>query len=819
MIKNYFISAYRNVLKNRLFAVINIVGLAVGLLVFVLSQMIAEYENTHDTFFAKAERIHLVSATFNPARNIGVRIAMGVHTTIAPLMRELVPAAEVTARLYDRQYLVRVGDKVFYQPIRFAEDGFLDIFDFEFVAGSPETALADPSGVILTETTARKFFGDEDPMGRTITLDRDKDLRVTGLIRDLPGNSHFVSSLIAEDVAFEMIAHDRVFLEISGYDADNAWGNMSTNYVTYTLLREGVSAAEADRQLAALYDGHVDANEKEVISSIELMPLQRINLYPWEASGIPAILGVQLLGLLVLIIASLNYTNLATAQVMRRTREVALRKTMGADKKQLFSQFIVESVLVALAALLLALGLIEFALPALNAASGKTFSFGLLTNPAGLAELVLLVLLVGVLSGAYPALMIARGGTVQMLQGEFGRGRHGNWVRATLLVFQFTISIFMAVGVSIIFAQNQQILNSSAVFDKDRILVIDRVRQDGITENWGVLKNEIGRIPGVGAVSFVSMPPFEQSNTDTTVSTEPGDEATNFTIGYLAVDQDFLAALDMPLLAGRGLSLEVANDKYRRDENGEPIGGVVNILINETAARKLGISQATAALGRSFYGTQYAENAREFRIVGIVPDINYRGFQNSVRPLMFLWLESGYQNMLVRIESGAPADVVDRIDRTWAGIVPDYPIERRFLSSIFDEVYKVFQAVTGTIAGFATVALLLALFGLFGLAAIMAAKRTREIGIRKVLGAGTPDIVRLLVWQFTRPVAIGFVLAAPLGYYGARMYLDFFADRISLTPLPFLVAGGAAMLFAWITVSGHALRVARSSPIEALRYE
>ena len=520
-------------------------------------------------------------------------------------------------------------------------------------------------------------------------------------------------------------------------------------------MREGASAAEADLQLAALYDGHVDANEKEVISSIELMGLRQINLYPWEASGIPAILGVQLLGLLVLIIASLNYTNLATAQVMRRTREVALRKTMGADKKQLFTQFIVESVLVALVALLLALGLIEIALPALNAATGKTFTFGLLADPAGVAGLVLLVVLVGTLSGAYPALMIARGGTVQMLQGEFGKGRHGNWVRATLLVFQFTISIFMAVGVSIIFAQNQQIVNSSAVFDKDRILVVERIRQDGITEAWGTLKNEIGRIPGVSAVSFINIPPFEQSNTDTTVSTEPGNEATNFTIGYLAIDESFLDTLKVPLLAGRGFSLAVTNDKYRFDENGEPIGGVVNIMVNETAMRRLGISQPAAALGRNFYGSSYTENAREFRIVGVVPDINYRGFQNSVRPLMFLWLEPGYQRMLVRIESGAPADVVDQIDRTWAGIVPDYPIERRFLSSIFDEVYGVFQAVTGTIAGFATVALLLALFGLFGLAAIMAAKRTREIGIRKVLGAGTPDIVRLLVWQFTRPVAIG----------------------------------------------------------------
>ena len=242
-------------------------------------------------------------------------------------------------------------------------------------------------------------------------------------------------------------------------------------------------------------------------------------------------------------------------------------------------------------------------------------------------------------------------------------------------------------------------------------------------------------------------------------------------------------------------------------------------MVNETAMRRLGVGDPAAALGRSFYGSSFTENAREFRIVGVVPDINYRGFQNHVRPLMFLWFERGYRNMLVRIESGAPANVVDQIDRTWTEIVPDYPIERRFLSSIFDEVYRVFQAVTGTIAGFATIALLLALFGLFGLAAIMAAKRTREIGIRKVLGAGTSDIVRLLIWQFTRPVAIGFLLAAPLGYYGARLYLDFFADRTSLTPLPFLVAGGAAMLFAWITVSGHALRVARSSPIEALRYE
>ena len=287
------------------------------------------------------------------------------------------------------------------------------------------------------------------------------------------------------------------------------------------------------------------------------------------------------------------------------------------------------------------------------------------------------------------------------------------------------------------------------------------MRQDCITENWGALKNEIRRIPGVGSVCFVNIPPFEQSNTDTTVSTEPGNEATNFNIGFLAIDENFQHALDIRLLAGRGLSEAIANDKYRRDENGEPIGGVVNVLINETAARRLGIEDAAAALGRSFYGTRFAENAREFRIVGIVPDINYRGFQNRIRPLMFFGLESRFSTMLVRIEAGAPTDVFDKIDSAWSQIVPDYPIERRFLSSLFEDQYRIFQAVTGTIAGFAAVALMLALFGLFGLAAIMAAKRTREIGIRKVLGAGTPDIVRLLVWQFTRPVSSS-LIAAPV---------------------------------------------------------
>ncbi|MEE8371904.1 MAG: FtsX-like permease family protein [Sphingomonadales bacterium] len=819
MLRNYLISAYRNILKNRMFAFINIVGLAVGLTVYVLSQLIAGYEATHDSFFAKAERIHLVSATFNPSRNIGALIALGVQTPIAPLMREMVPAAEVTARLYDMQYLVRVGDKVFYQPIRFAEDGFLRIFDFEFLAGSPETALADPSGLILTESTARKFFGEADPIGRTITVDRNRDLRVTALIRDLPKNSHFVSSLIVDDVAFEMIASDRVFLELSGYDADNRWGSMSSNYLTYALLREGVTASEANRQLKALYDQHVGEEIQKVILSIELMPLHKINLYPWEASGMPAILGIQLLGLLVLVIAGMNYANLATAQVMGRTREVGLRKTMGAGKRQLFAQFISESMLVAVAALLLALGLIEFALPALNSATGKAFSFGVLADPAGVAELVLLVALVGAVSGAYPALMISRGGTVQMLRGEFGKGRRGNWVRATLLVLQFTISIFMAVGVSIIYSQNQQIVKSGAVFDQDQILVIERIQQDGITENWATLKNEIGRIPGVGTVAFVNQPPFEQSNTNTTVTSEPGNQATGFTVGYMAVDENFLTALDIPLLAGRSHSLEVMNDKYRLDEAGEPVGGVLNVMINETAMRRLGVSEPAEALGKSFYGTTYSDNAREFRVVGVVPDINYRGFQNRVRPLMFMWIEENYRYMLVRIESGAPANVVDQIDSIWAKIVPDYPIKRVFLSTIFEEVYKVFKAVTGVIAGFATVALVLALFGLFGLAAIMAAKRTREIGIRKVLGAGTSDIVRLLIWQFTRPVAIGFLLAAPLGYFGARFYLDFFADRVALTPLPFLLAGGMALLFAWITVSGHAWRVARANPITALRYE
>jgi putative ABC transport system permease protein len=387
-------------------------------------------------------------------------------------------------------------------------------------------------------------------------------------------------------------------------------------------------------------------------------------------------------------------------------------------------------------------------------------------------------------------------------------------MRSIMIGTQFAISAFMLSIVAIVYMQNEKVKEASYEFPRSEIYGLNRLGVDSIQERLETLRHELEALPDVDSVAYSSQVPYEQNNSTTNVTAQAGDEAGKFSIQLLRMSPEFLAAYDIPLLAGRNLSRDIANDKLVQEET-----EVLNVLINEMALDRLGISSPQEAINQRFYDLDDEDPLREFVIIGVVPTQNIVGLFNSEKPWFYTYQPEAFRVASIRISRGNMMDAVEAIEDVWKSVIPEYPMQGRFLDEVFDDVYKILKYMNMALAGFAFVALALALVGLFGLAAFMAAQRTKEIGIRKVLGANTLQIARLLVWQFSQPVLWALALALPAAYFAANVYLNFFADRIKSPILILLVAGGIAVVFAWGTVAGHAIRIARANPILALRYE
>jgi putative ABC transport system permease protein len=811
MLSNYVKLALRNLNKNRLYAVINIVGLAIGLAVFMFGNLLAGYERNHDYMFANRDQIFTAGSRFSPDANIGVLEIDSMYTAMAPLIRNEVDAVEAIARTKNREFLISVGEDSFYQSITFADSDLTRIFDFSYLSGGTD-ALDDPSAVILTRSLAQKLFGSEAVTGKTLSLDHQYDFRVAAVIDDLPQDSHFTSSLMGDEI--QMFAPMKALAAISDEDFASDWGNLSMGELTYMLLARDKSRDWLEDQLNAIFQRNAPKDQLDFIPGLKVRPLVEANTMIWEATGIPAIDSIRLLGLMVLIIACVNYTNLATAQSFGRAREVGLRKTFGASRRQLLVQFMVESLTIAVIAMLLAVACLEVMIPLFNQWSGKNLALDYLQVAP---FLVLTTVVVGLLAGAYPAMMITRSTPIDSLRNSMQLGFGGSLFRSVMIGVQFSLSIFMLAIVLVVYFQNRMIEQSSSIFPKAQIVLLERVGVAEIRQRHETLQNQLTALPGVENASFSSQVPFQQSNSSNEVSRAPGDRSSSMVIQNVSIDTGFLETYDIPLLAGRALGREVANDVRLEDAK------QVNVLINQLAMENLGFVSADDALGQSYFTLPGAEEEDQqpvqFTIVGILPSQNYLGLHNKIKPMAFFIEPAINQMASIRVSGGNLPATLEAIENVWEQINPDYPIQQSFLDDTFNDVYVIFRTINKVLAGFAMLALSLALIGLFGLAAYMAQRRTREIGIRKVLGARVDQIVRLLVWQFSLPVLWSLLVAIPLAWSLSGIYLNFFNERTSALPLIILLASVIGLVTAWLIVAGHALRIASASPIQSLRYE
>jgi putative ABC transport system permease protein len=809
MIWNNIKIALRNLRKNKLFAFINIAGLAIGLTIYVFGGLLIKYERDHDVFFENSTRTFTVASRAAPGLDIGIQSLNAAYLAIGPLIEAELPDVEAVARTIGTEFLVSNGTESFYQGIRFADPAFLDIFDLNYVHGD-STSLQDPSGIILSETAAEKYFGRTDVMGETLTLDNEFDYRVTAVYEDVPRNSHF-NSLPVMEMSLDVVMPVQALVPMRDFDLAGDFDNLSMGNATYVLLPESLDEAWLGAQLNSIYDRMMPDENKEGISGMFPVPLKQANLAIWDTFGLPVVTVVQLLSFLVLIVACVNYTNLATAQALGRSREVGMRKTMGAEQSQLLTQFLAESILIATIAMVVAIAVLEVIIPLFNNAANKVMTLNYLQT---LPWLALTTLLVGLCAGIYPAWLITRASPIDALRDVARKGKKGARMRAIMIGAQFGISAFMLSLVAVVYTQNQKIEEASYMFPRSEIYTLNRIGVTDIEERLGTLKLELEALPNVDSVAWSSQVPYEQNNSQTKVTGQPGDEAGEFSIQLMRMTPSFLETYDIPLLAGRNLDENIANDRFDASQF-----ETINVIVNELTLDSLGFASPQDAINQRMYDLDEDDVLREMIIVGVVPTQNIVGMFNKIKPWMYVYDPPQFRIGSVRVTAGNMLTAIEDIEDVWSRVIPEYPIQGSFLDEVFEQVFSVLRFMNAALAGFAIIALMLALIGLFGLAAFMAAQRTKEIGVRKVLGASTSQIARLLVWQFSKPVAWALALALPLAYAGSNLYLNFFEDRIDSTFLILLGSGVVAVFLAWTTVAGHAIRIARSNPVLALRYE
>jgi len=810
MFQNYIKIAIRSILKNKLYAIINILGLTMGLSIYLFGGLMANYEYTHDTFFENYDRVYTIRGEVNPLAGIGIGQVDNVPSGVAPVMKAELEEVEAIARTIFREFLVSINEDNYYENVRFADAELLDIFDFEFIIGD-KSALSNSTGIIISESYAKKFFGDQDSIGKTITLDHEHDLSINAVIRDLPQNSHFSSGVLPMltrplNIIIPMSAMER----ITDFQPDTNWTSTSTGNLTYVMLPETLNQQWLQDQLPGIYERHFPEEQRSFLSGMLTRPLIDANTALWDTIGLPVITIIEILGLMVLIIACVNYTNLATAQSMGRSREVGLRKTLGAGRTQLLTQFIIESITTTLIALVLAITVLEIIIPLFNSATGKILSIDYLSD---LPMLLATALIVGLVAGAYPAYVISKESPISALRDSGRKGRGAVWIRASMIAVQFIFSVGILAAVLVVYEQNKKVEENSQIFPKEQVFTLDRLNVEQMEDRHEVLRNEIMNIPYVEQFSLSSQVPYEQTNTNIKASRVLNDFSAAINFNQLNIDDQFADLYDIPIVAGRNISRDIAMDTHIRENK------AVNVLVNEIAAKDIGFESSEAAVGQVFYEDEGDRGITTYTIVGVLEDRNILGMFNDVKPFFFFMRDASYRVASIKLSKNAPFSVIDDIEDVWTEVYPDYPMQGKYLNETFQMVYMLFELATSSLATFALFALFLAAIGLFGLAAYMAEQKTREIGIRKVLGASNNQIIRLLIWQFSTPVLWATPIALGLSYYASNKYLEIFADRISLPYGMLLAAGIGGIVISWLTVATQAFAIAKTNPVNALYHE
>ena len=822
MFRNYLTVALRNIARHKLYSFINIAGLALGLACVIFITLFIRDELSFDKWVPDSANLYRVdNAVLVPGQSAD-RFAQAPFV-MGDFMKDHLPEVTGMTRFFPISLTLQSGDRQFLEKVNEVDPSFFQVIKLPLVAGDPAQVLVHPESIVLSQTLAKKYFGDANPVGkpmRTTRLDCAPGqsscvavpvtLRVTGVMRDLPHNTH---------IAGDAVISHRTPADRIGDVAKKGWFYFD-GYV-YVRLAPGSDPARVTAKLAGVMDRllNLSADMGLHMPSSHLLqpflvPFGAVHMNAAKAMGDmvtpgswATVYGLGVIGLAILLAACFNFTNLATARAMMRAREIGLRKCLGASRGQVATQFLGEAVVMALVALVFAFALAEVLLPSFDGFLGRPIALHYLDDWALLLLIAAIAVVAGLLSGLYPALVLSGFRPATALRGNRSGQAGSGGLRTALVVAQFTVSIALAIATLVVFAQIDFTRNQALGFRHDNTVVIETGQMTADARES--LINSLRAYPGIAGVAASDDAPFS-GNVSRTSITVPGRSDT-LTANRLWITPEFISLYGMQLAAGRMLSDGRAQDAILSGEGAHNNGR--NILINETAARYFGFG-VPGAVGKIIH---YDDG--NVRVVGVLKDARFKGARLAVAPTIYLNNKAQSDVLSVRLAGQDIPGALAFIDRSWHRMMPSTAINRAFLDDNFARLYRA-DRKQGTMFGiFVAVAIVIAALGLFGLAAFTVGRRTKEIGIRKVFGARIRDLVMLLLWQFSIPVLIANLIAWPLSWYYLRGWLQGFDSHIALSPLYFILVGAGALLIAWITIFTHALRIARANPIRALRTE
>jgi putative ABC transport system permease protein len=816
MLKSYLVIAFKHLTTQKLYSAINIVGLAVGLACFILIALFVRHELSYDKFHSKAGRVFRISSDLTQPDGGTYRLA-GTPPAMAPLLRQDFSQIEQTARVSKcaQGTLVSNGDRSFLETDFTAADGaLLTMIDLEWLYGEPAGALDEPFSVVLTESTARKYFGEGNVVGETLVIENEYPVEITGVVADLPDNTH---------LAFDLLVSMGFVAAVNGADYLQAW-NMNC-YYTYVLLEQDASSGPIQTGLAAFVERHVPTNTGAA-RHFTVVSLPEIHFSGYQFDMRPpgstaAVYAASAIAAFILLIACINFMNLSTARATQRAKEVGVRKAVGAGRGRLVAQYLGESVLLAAIAMMLALAIVELLLPAFGSFVRKDLSLDYFTSTWTPVLLGLLVLLVGLAAGSYPAFYLSAFSAASVLRGDVTRGTAAARFRKALVTVQFSISIALVIAAALVYEQIRFARNLELGYEKEQVVVATASLTDGLTGRWDALKREWLTHPEMIEATRSFQTPGSELQIFSGVRVEGGSPDVRG-VGTVLVDYDFFATYDMNILAGRGFSADFAGDRIPGPAS-DAANARPGVVLNASAAREYGWTPEEA-VGK-WIDLGMGPNLLRGAIVGVVADVYFEPLRIPIRPMLYVLSSEVFLNraampfVSIRITGRNLESTLEHIDEAWARLVPDQPMTRRFLDADFQALYDAEQREGLMLTFFSMLAIFVACLGLLGLASFTTEQRTKEIGVRKVMGATVLDIVRLFTGEFSRLVLLANLIAWPAAYFLMERWLANFAYRIDMSVLVFAGSALFAFVVALLTVGLVSARAASVNPAYSLRYE
>lgn len=822
MFQNYLMTAIRNLYKSKMYSLINIGGLAIGLAACILILLFVRDELSYDKWIPNAERIHKLEITFLPPGRGPMEFSATPGPAGPALQKDFPNELEEVTRVFNTGTTLKRDNESFDQMITYVDANFFRMFDLPMIKGSREQALSNNSSVILSEELAQKLYGDQDPIGQSFRLDTEYDYTVVGIFKDIPENTHFEFEMIAlfDDNRYK----DRPWVAID-------W--TSANMHTYLMTKPGVPIERVSDKFPEFIQNNVvltfpgsDKINKSQIIQYSTIPVLDIHLKGdkpghMKANGdIIAVYTFSAVAVLILVIASINFMNLSTARSLKRAREVSMRKVLGANRSQLIGQFLGEAVVTTVIALTLAVIMVMMVLPLFNDFTQKEMTLNIFGDPMQSLAIIIMTITVGVLGGIYPAFVLSGFRPAKILRANKSSAEGSEFIRNLLVVAQFTISITLMISTAIVYGQTLYAQNMNIGIDKGHKVVLRGLSAKEVNNQALTIAAEIKQLPGVRKTAFStdSLPQTNMNNTGYYPSWAPDGQM--ILAEDMRFDSDFMELYNMPLLAGRTFDKDRASDYYIEAKE-EGVNDTTTIIVNETFLAKAGITNPAEGVGTVFNMPMDDNKITKATVIGVVPDMNLRSLKFPITAMAFRPVKDDERVLNIEIDGAHMDETIDAIDAIWAKRVPDMPIVRRFVEEGYDRLYQQEEQRGQMFAGFALFAVFIACLGLYGLASFAADKRTKEVGIRKVMGASVFDIVKLLIWQFSKPVLVAMVLAWPIAWFMMQDWLNGFAYRLDLGAMLalFPLAGGLALLIAWGTVYLRANKAANNNPIKALRYE